>query len=83
MQVLADEGIILSIDEVDALLKQAILDNPHAKWGELRVIEVVTFDKPFENGTNIGEVRLNLNAKGNEAIYGIYTEGSTFQLFAN
>lgn len=82
MQIIGNQ-IVLHLNDVDRLLQQTKDENPHAVWGELRVKEVITFEEPYEDGTNIGEVHLVLNKLGNEAIYGIYTGDTMFQLFAN
>jgi hypothetical protein len=76
-------ALVPDLEDFDALCEVVLAENSHAVRGELKLLRTEVFETPFEAGTNVGEVELELNLEGNRAIYGVYTVKPHFQCFAN
>ena len=76
-------ALVPDLEGLDVLLEQVLAENSHAVREDLKVLSAEVFETPYEDGTNVGEVELELNAAGNRAIYGIYNVQPHFQCFAN
>jgi hypothetical protein len=76
-------SLVPDLEGIDALYEVVLQENSHAVRGELRVLRAEVFATPYEDGTNVGEIELELNLEGNHAIYGVYTIKPHFQCFMN
>lgn len=76
-------ALIPDLEDIEALYEKVLQENSHAIAGELKVLRTEVFETPYEEGTNIGEIELELNLEGNRAIYGVYNIKPHYQCFMN